>query len=258
MKIKQVTNKLLKLYPLPLQEEWDESGYLNKGKLDKEITKCFVCLDLTHKVIDEAIKQKANLVISHHPIFQGNEDHPMLKIYANLIKKIKKANITVLSLHTCFDNSEQGMNFIIANRLGLKNIRWYKGKKENQFVEGTFTKSLTAKEIANKFKSNFDIGYIATNVKPSDTFKKLVICGGAGLSLFTPKYEAISKEKALIITGDIKHHGWQDLYQYNVSAMDVGHVLENVFVDFIPALINHEIGKVDCFAITTKRKDHTI
>jgi len=257
MKIKQITNKLLKVYPLSLQEEWDESGYLNKGKLDKELTKCFVCLDLTKAIVDEAIKQKANLIISHHPIFQGNEDHPMLKAYADLIKKIKKANITVLSLHTCFDNSQQGMNFIIAHRLGLKNIKWYKSKL-SRLVEGSFAKALTAKQIANKFKDNFVIGYISTNVDSNDKFKKLVICGGAGLSLFTPKYEVLSKEKALVITGDIKHHGWQDLNQYNVSAMDVGHVLENCFVDYIPALIFHEIGKIDCTAIYTERKDHTI
>lgn len=254
MKIKQITNFLLKQYPLNLQEEWDQSGFLNKGNLNQNISKMFVCLDLTNKVIDEAIKQKVKLIVSHHPIFQDKE-HPLLSQYKKLINKVKKNKITVLSLHTCFDNSKYGMNFIIGERLRLKNLKWFKNTK---FVYGKFSKNLTVKQIANIFKKQFGVSLLTTNAKANDKFNKLAICAGAGLSVFAEKFDDLSKDKILLITGDIKHHGWQDLSEYNLKAIDVGHNIENVFVDFIPALLNQKKLKIQVFSIYTKRKEKEI
>lgn len=254
MKIKQITNFLLKQYPLNLQEEWDQSGFLNKGNLNQNISKMFVCLDLTNKVVDEAIKQKVKLIISHHPIFQDDE-HPLLSQHKKLIAKVKKHKITVLSLHTCFDNSKYGMNFIICERLRLKNLKWFKNTK---FVCGKLSKNLTVKQIANIFKKHFDVSLLTTNAKSNDKFNKLAICAGAGLSVFAEKFDNLSKEKILLITGDIKHHGWQDLSEYNLKAIDVGHNIENVFVDFIPTLLNQKKLKIQVFSIYTKRKEKEI
>lgn len=254
MKIKQITNFLLKQYPLSLQEEWDKSGFLNKGDLNQNIYKIFVCLDLTNKVVDAAIKQKVKLIVSHHPILFDKE-HPLLSKYKLLVNKVKKHKITVLSLHTCFDNSEIGMNFIIGEKLKLNNLKWYKGK---QFVCGSLSKARTLKEIGQIFRHKFGVSLLTTNAKATDKYKSLAICAGSGLSVFTSQYDSLAKQKILLVTGDIKHHGWQELNEYHLKALDVGHNIENIFVEFVPFLINSKFKGLKYFLVSTRRKEKTL
>lgn len=254
MKINKITSFLLKQYPLNLQEEWDESGFLTKGNLKQETKKVFVCLDLSGKVVDEAIKQKAHLIVSHHPIFT-KESKDILFFNKKLILKIKKANLTVLSLHTCFDNSDVGMNFLVGEKLKLKKLGWY---KKSQFVTGCFTKALTVKQIASLFKKVFHVSLLTTNASPTDKYTKIAICAGSGLSVFATKYEELAKQKILLVTGDIKHHGWQDLANYNIKALDVGHDLENCFCDFMASLIKEQFNDLTVYSIKTSKKEKSI
>jgi len=67
MKIKDLENVLEKWAPLSLQEDYDNSGLL-VGDRNKDISSVLVSLDVTEDVIMEAIKKKANVIVSHHPI----------------------------------------------------------------------------------------------------------------------------------------------------------------------------------------------
>jgi len=254
MKIKKVTNLLLKQYPLNLQEEWDQSGYVNRGNLNNEISKVYVCLDLNEVVIDQAIKNKVKLIVSHHPIFKEPGVKPLFHTQ-RILNKIKKHKITVLSLHTCFDNSDQGMNILIGTILKLENLGWY---KKNKFVVGSLPKAMSVKQIADLFKLKFAVSLITTNAKVSDKFNKLAICAGAGLSVIEPCLSQLEKEKVLIVTGDIKHHGWQNLSHYKVKALDVGHDLENCFVEFMASLIKMNFKELEVTAIRTTKKEKVI
>ena len=53
--------------PLALQESYDNAGLLT-GSRDMEAHAALMCIDITEEVIDDAISQGANLVISHHPL----------------------------------------------------------------------------------------------------------------------------------------------------------------------------------------------
>ena len=69
MKIKEITQYLEK-QPLNFQESYDNQ--LIVGDIENEVTSVLVCLDSTEEVIDEAMKNGCNLIISHHPIiFSG-------------------------------------------------------------------------------------------------------------------------------------------------------------------------------------------
>ena len=71
MKLFEISNYLDTRVPLNLQESYDNCGLL-VGNHDMEISSVLICLDCTETVIDEALKNQHNLIISHHPIiFQG-------------------------------------------------------------------------------------------------------------------------------------------------------------------------------------------
>ena len=61
---------LEEIAPPDLTESWDNSGVqIYSGK--KEFTKVILTLEINQQVIEEAIHEKADMVITHHPLIFG-------------------------------------------------------------------------------------------------------------------------------------------------------------------------------------------
>jgi dinuclear metal center YbgI/SA1388 family protein len=123
MKLKEITQGLQRWAPLAYQESYDNSGLLT-GDPHQEIQQALITLDVTEKVVDEAIETGAELIVAHHPlIFKGlkkiTPDHWLSRC---LIKAIKH-DIAIYAIHTNLDNVHTGVNARICQRLGLKNTR---------------------------------------------------------------------------------------------------------------------------------------
>lgn len=123
MKIKDITNYLESIAPLPYQESYDNSGLI-VGDKNATVKKALITLDATEEVIDEAIREKCQLVIAHHPIVFGGLKKLNGKNYVErvVIKAIKN-NIAIYAIHTNYDNVLNGVNSEIAKRLGLVNTK---------------------------------------------------------------------------------------------------------------------------------------
>ena len=101
----------------------DDSIGLQLGSLQKEIRKVLVALDVTHEVVDEAIREGAELIIAHHaiifrPIAHLRTDTPAGSLYAKLIKH----DIAIYIAHTNLDVAEGGVNDLLAEALGLTGL----------------------------------------------------------------------------------------------------------------------------------------
>ena len=120
--------------PLPLQESYDNAG-LQVGLHEAEVEGALLCLDVTEEVIDEAVTSKCNLIISHHPLLF----RPLKRLTGSnyvercIIKAISN-NIAIYSAHTNLDNAAGGVNFKIAEKLGLKNVKIL-SPKENSLLK---------------------------------------------------------------------------------------------------------------------------
>ena len=66
-KISEVVLYLNQKAPLSLQESYDNAGLI-VGNSSNKVTGVMLTLDCTEAVVDEAIAQKCNLIVSHHPI----------------------------------------------------------------------------------------------------------------------------------------------------------------------------------------------
>lgn len=123
MKIKDLTNYLESIAPLPYQESYDNSGLI-LGDKNAPVKKALITLDATEDVIDEAIREKCQLVIAHHPIVFGGLKKLNGKNYVErvVIKAIKN-NIAIYAIHTNYDNVLTGVNSEIAKRLGVVNTK---------------------------------------------------------------------------------------------------------------------------------------
>ncbi len=121
MKVKDFTNYLEQLAPLSLQEDYDNSGLII-GDFNMEVSAVLITLDCNDSVLDEAINNKCNLIITHHPIiFKGLKTINNDSLTEKLVVKAIKNNIAIYSIHTNLDNIINGVNSEIAKRLNLKN-----------------------------------------------------------------------------------------------------------------------------------------
>ena len=120
MIVKDVTKYLEKIAPLHLQESYDNSG-LQVGDYKSEVKGVLVSLDVTLEVIDDAINQQCNLIVSHHPIIFGEiKNVTKSSLTGSIVFKAIKNNINIYAIHTNLDNVPNGVNSKIAEVIGLK------------------------------------------------------------------------------------------------------------------------------------------
>ena len=121
MKISQITSFLETIAPPALQESYDNAGLIT-GRGEWDCTGVICCLDAIEAVVDEAIEKKCNLVVAHHPIiFSGlKKINGKNHVERTIIKAIKN-DIAIYAIHTNLDNVLDGVNGMIASKLGLQN-----------------------------------------------------------------------------------------------------------------------------------------
>ena len=130
MKIKEITDFLESLAPLSSQESYDNSGLII-GDPNTEIDKVLVSLDCIEATVDEAIESRCKLIIAHHPIvFKGLKKLNGSNYIERTVIKAIQNNIAIYAIHTNFDHYKFGVNYEIAERLGLKNIQILSPKKD--------------------------------------------------------------------------------------------------------------------------------
>jgi dinuclear metal center YbgI/SA1388 family protein len=123
MKLSELCSYLDNAVPLSFQEGYDNSG-LQVGLPDSEISSALVTLDVTEKVLDEAIQKGCGLVISHHPlIFSGIKKITGRSGAERILFRAIKNNIAVYSSHTNLDIISAGVSRKMAQKLGLQNIK---------------------------------------------------------------------------------------------------------------------------------------
>ena len=131
MKIKQVVDALEHYAPLPLQEGYDNAG-LQVGLTEAvEMSGALLCLDVTEAVVEEAIQKGCNLIVSHHPlIFRKLARISDENYVQRTVRKAIKNDITIVAMHTNMDAAAGGVNFKIAEKMGLENVQFFAGEKE--------------------------------------------------------------------------------------------------------------------------------
>ncbi|PWJ57405.1 dinuclear metal center YbgI/SA1388 family protein [Dyadobacter jejuensis] len=122
-KIKEIISALEKLAPPAYQEGYDNSGLI-VGDKNWETTGVLISLDTTEAVVLEAIRRNCNLIVSHHPIvFKGLKKLTGSNYVERTVALALKNDIALYAIHTNLDHVEQGVNWKIAQKLGLKNVK---------------------------------------------------------------------------------------------------------------------------------------
>ncbi|HBJ34313.1 MAG TPA: Nif3-like dinuclear metal center hexameric protein [Planctomycetaceae bacterium] len=118
MNVGEVCDILADVAPLRLAEGWDNVGLL-VGDRGATAARIMTCLTITPVVVEEAVRQRVDLVITHHPL----PFKPLAKITTDstvgaMLLSLIAAEIAVYSAHTAFDSAASGINQAWASGLG--------------------------------------------------------------------------------------------------------------------------------------------
>lgn len=123
MKLSEIISYLESFAPLSFQESYDNSGLII-GDPGRPVKSALLALDVTEKIVEEAIRIDAQLIISHHPvIFFGIKSLTGKTTFERAVIKAIRHDIALYAMHTNIDNVMGGVNSKIAQKIGLKNTR---------------------------------------------------------------------------------------------------------------------------------------
>ncbi|MCJ7774363.1 MAG: Nif3-like dinuclear metal center hexameric protein, partial [Desulfobacterales bacterium] len=111
-----------KIAPIYLAEDWDNVG-LQVGENGWLVKKIWIALDPTTEVVTAACEHKVDLLITHHPlIFSALKTIDFSTPIGKIIRLTAKHKTSIFSVHTNLDNAHNGINDILAKKVGLKNV----------------------------------------------------------------------------------------------------------------------------------------
>ncbi len=262
MKIKQVVDALEHYAPLPLQEGYDNAG-LQVGLTEAvEVSGALLCLDVTEAVVEETIQKGCNLIVSHHPlIFRklariSDENY----VQRTVLKAIKN-DITIVSMHTNMDAAMGGVNFKIAEKMGLKNIQFFGGEKEVDGVKGgegvigeisdhtpngdvDMENGIAVDDLVLMLRDRFSVECVQCNQLLRRPIRKVALCGGAGSFLLDA---AIAAGADAFITGEMHYHEYFG-HEQEIQICVIGHYQSEQFTsEIFQSIIEEKCPGVKCF-----------
>ena len=123
MRLSSLIKHLEDYAPSNYQEDYDNSGLII-GNVNQEVHAALVALDCTEEIVDEAIANNCDLIITHHPIvFKGLKKITGKTYVERVVLKAIQNNIALYGIHTNLDHVKNGVNGVICERLGLKGTK---------------------------------------------------------------------------------------------------------------------------------------
>lgn len=195
MNLTQLHNSINQLFSTRDKESFkNESGVT--VDTDKEIKRIGYCVNLTMEIVEQAIFNKVDLIISHHDAWDfiyGMKDA--------CSKKLEEHNIGHYYNHLPLDDCDFGTNERLSRALGLENIKRdfeYEGFYCGRF--GNYSSPIEHKELVEKLETILDEPVKAWQFHDRKIKKVGIVCGGGNDTILLKN--AFDNECDVYITGE--------------------------------------------------------
>ena len=217
--------------PPALAAEWDNVGLLVGDRVQK-VERVMTCLTITPAAAAEAIRERADLVVTHHPLpFKPlkrlTADQPTGRILLDLIR----AGVSIHSPHTAFDSAAAGINQQLAEGLGLVQIQPLEPAEGlpaslggGRF--GSLSSPQSLGQLAARLKQFLKIGGLHVVGHLQSTIGRVAVaCGSAGEFLDV----AIRHNCQVLITGETRLHTCYEAEARGIALLLGGHYASERF-----------------------------
>ncbi len=210
--------------PEEMKEDWDHVG-LNCGSMGKPVKKILVALDPFENVCQEALETESDLLVTHHALIWDPGFVTDMNTQGRNTLFLIENNIACINAHTNLDCAPGGVNDILAEKLGLQNIRVINpkgtdnaGRQWGLLRQGTIDPTPLSDFLANVKKQLGCPGLRYTNSGRPVT--KVAVGGGAcGSELM----EAVRAGCDTFVTADVKYNQFWEAQNYGLNIIDAGH-----------------------------------
>ena len=249
MRCSEIITRLELLSPPSFAEEWDNVGLL-VGRMDQEISSVYIALDVTDKVIEEAIHCGADMIITHHPlIFKELKSLTEEDFISRRVRKLIGEDICYYAMHTNFD--VLGMADAAAEELNLANMQVLHTTFEDDISKegfgryGQLPRTMTLQACAEYVKKQFGLASVLVYGDLHTMVDIAAICPGSGKDFIE---DAIKVGADVYITGDVSHHAGIDAVARNLMVIDAGHYgIEKIFIPYMKDFVKKQMPGVRVF-----------
>ncbi|GHV61491.1 GTP cyclohydrolase 1 type 2 [Bacteroidia bacterium] len=227
MLVKEITDVLEEFAPLSLQEDYDNAGLVCGDHL-MDVTSVLLSIDVTESVVDEAIANGNELIISHHPLFLKPLKNILPDTYINrCLRKAIKNDLSIYAAHTNMDAVFNGVSGKMADKLELINrsfLQTSERQAERQVtsgfgIVGELKNDVNSVEYLQRIKDIFHCKVLRHTPIHKSSVKKIAVCGGSGAFLVQ---QAMRAHADIFISGDFKYHDFFHTENQIIIA-DIGH-----------------------------------
>ncbi|HUG69874.1 MAG TPA: Nif3-like dinuclear metal center hexameric protein [Pirellulaceae bacterium] len=249
--VQDVSDFLERFAPSRLAEEWDNVGLL-VGDSKLTVRRVMTCLTVTPASADEATRENADLIISHHPLpFQPLNRLTTDSVSGRLLWQLIRAGVSIHSPHTGFDSAAMGINQRLAEGLGLLEIRpLVPGADDPDGLgAGRFGKleaSLTLAECAYRLKEFLSIAGLHVVGRTTRPIQRVAVaCGSAGSFLGAARRQGCE----LLVTGETTFHTCLDASATDVALLLPGHYASERFaVEVLAEVLTEQFADLEVWA----------
>lgn len=215
MLLNTILSTLGDLAPLAYAEPWDNVGLL-AGDPDLEVSRVMLTIDMTRRVVDEAISRKCQLLVAYHPpIFEG-----LKRIDARSPLGVAlRQGLAIYSPHTALDAASGGTNDVLADCLGLEQRQALRPIKP-ELLAGSLSKAqgheivvgmgrlgvvapLNVPAFAAHVKARLGLEQVLIAGPTQGTISKVAVVAGAAGDLVKV---AIKLGAEAVVCGELRHH----------------------------------------------------
>ncbi len=248
--------------PAALAAEWDNVGLL-VGDRAQKVERIMTCLTITPAAAAEAIRERADFIVTHHPLpFKPlkrlTADQPAGRILLDLIR----AGIAIHSPHTAFDSAVAGINQQLAEGLGLGSVLPLEvaGNQESGVSSqgageagvvgngrfGDLRPELLLGQLAERLKQFLKIGGLHVVGELGMPISRVAVaCGSAGEFLDV----AIERGCQVLVTGETRLHTCYEAESRGVALLLAGHYASERFgVERLAEVLGRQFSSVKVWA----------
>lgn len=239
MTLTQLYSNLDQRIPSSLSCPWDNDGIMCADSCGTDVKKVLISLDVTDEVIEKAVSEGYDLILSHHPlIFKGLTSITDQNTVSARVLKLIKNSIAVFSFHTRLDALTGGVNDTLSQLIGLRDTTAFGNNGEEIGRIGYLEAPISAEELAKKVKDVLNVPSVSLS-DASRPAHRVAVLGGSGSDDVSA---AIAAGADTYISGEISYHHMVDAPENRINLITAGHF----YTEFpICQVLANMIGEID-------------
>ena len=231
MNVQEIVDFLETIAPRAMKYDWDNVGLLC-GSAKQEVHKILVALDPFENVCREAAEKGADLLVTHHPlIFHAPKSVTDETDVGRSILFLARHGICAVNAHTNLDCAPGGVNDVLAETLGLSDIRVLSpmGEDSQGRPWGLLRGGLVEEQPLSAFLEQVKSRLQARGLRYVDSGKAVRRVAVGGGACADEMFTALDAGCDTFVTADVKYDQFLEARALGITLMDAGHyATENV------------------------------